>query len=192
MSADPTLSTFVRLDRKWSDGDVVTVDLAMKIVAKRGVTVNSGWSSSPTATQMQADTAVEGQQQQGNGHGRNRRRAPHHQHQHQQPQLHAHMVGGGHMNTTSNLPFCTVERGPLLFALPLEPTGGADTFNYALDCDAASMVVSGSPGVRSRNSGGRFDWPLVGAPVTLAVKAAAIPWWDDIGMLPNASVSVGR
>ena len=88
------------------------------------------------------------------------------------------------MTTTGNLPYCTVERGPLLFALPLEHNGGYSSFKYALACDAASMSIK-----LLNHSGAPFDWPLQGAPVTIAAKAATIEWWDNIGLPPNASVS---
>jgi hypothetical protein len=101
------------------------------------------------------------------------------------------------MNVTADLPFCTVERGPLLFALalPLESSGngktngtiggnGSPAYNYAIDCDASAMsVLSASSDLPSP-----FDWPGGGgAPLQVVVKAAAFPW-PDPWLLPDGPV----
>jgi hypothetical protein len=51
------------------------------------------------------------------------------------------MLGAGHQNVTANLPFCVVERGPLLFALALER--GAPPVVAASHADRG--VVCGTP-----------------------------------------------
>ena len=177
LTTDPKLTSFVRLDRMWADGDVVTVTFLMEIVAKKGVTINSGW------TQQSVQKSDDRPANDNNRHNHHHP-AKQGQEQHDAQQQQQRMLGGGHMTTTGNLPYCTVERGPLLFALPLEHNGGYSSFKYALDCDAASMSIK-----LLNHSPAPFDWPLQGAPVTIAAKAATIEWWDNIGLLPNASVS---
>ena len=59
------------------------------------------------------------------------------------------LLGAGHLNVTADLPYCTVEYGALLFALPLEqtvrPWHNASVYGYALHCDAATMTVIKQP-----------------------------------------------
>jgi hypothetical protein len=167
LQTDPKLTSFVRIERVWKDSDSISVDLGMEIVAKKGVTVNSGWTNSTAGPDSGDSTTAHESMENKYGHG------------------HGHMLGGGHMNNTGDLPFCTVERGPLLFVLPLEPDGGARQFNYALECDASSMQLADTPGIRPGTS---FNWPLEGAPVQIAAKAALFDW-TDIGLLPAAPVS---
>ena len=102
------------------------------------------------------------------------------------------VLGGGHMNMTAGVPFCVVERGPLLFALPLEPPENAPDparptppappppFNYAIECDASTMELVG--GTKMPTS--PFDWPL-DAPIKITAKAAEFGW-------PNAWVLPAR
>ena len=90
----------------------------------------------------------------------------------------AGLLGAGHGNVTANLPFCIVTRGPLLFALPLED-GGA--WQYALECNATSMVATTAP------LASPFDWPLTDGPVT--IEATAGLWgWRDASLLPDGPV----
>jgi hypothetical protein len=181
LQADPHLPSFVRIERTWSSGDVLSLNLGMDIIAKRAATVNSGW----TSNEGPDEGGVGGNDSRGivaKATPPSSKITPDLEHGHQ------HMLKGGHMNNTGDLPFCTVERGPLLFVLPLEPNGGSSIFNYAVDCDAASMVIEGTPGIVP---GGPFNWPLKDAPVKIGVKAARFDW-SDVGLLPNASVSTAN
>ena len=85
-------------------------------------------------------------------------------------------------NTTSNLPFCVIERGPLTYALPMEqdPYG---PYNFAVDCDPSTMSFSrkGMPTDRA------WDWPL-DAPLTITVQAKPFRW-PDVWRLPDNPVS---
>merc|ERR1711964_620138 len=62
------------------------------------------------------------------------------------------------MNTTGGLPFCHVQYGPLLFALPLEQGG---EHGLAIQCEADTMKVSTGP-MPARP----WDWPLK-SPITI-------------------------
>ena len=45
-------------------------------------------------------------------------------------------------NTTSNLPYCVVERGSLTYALPMEASPDGE-FGFAIDCNASTMKFAG-------------------------------------------------
>eukprot|EP00040_Diaphanoeca_grandis_P010510 m.53816 g.53816 ORF g.53816 m.53816 type:complete len:675 (-) comp21826_c0_seq1:383-2407(-) len=85
-------------------------------------------------------------------------------------------------NGTQNLPYCVVEYGPLVFALPLEATPGGP-FNFALVCDAKQMSVS----KQQKDLTSPFDWPL-NAPLAITAKAASFEW-KDVWSLPPTHVS---
>ena len=78
---------------------------------------------------------------------------------------------------TEGLPFCTVERGPLLFALALETTSHiatAPAFNYALLCDSETMTVESRP-LQTSSLDQPFDWPLEAA-IKITAIAAQFTW----------------
>jgi hypothetical protein len=100
-TVDPRRSAFVRLARLWSAGDVVVVTLPLEIRATRSVTINNGWVGNRSTSAGKVSGA--------HTHGAQSRKVG-------GPPL----LGGGHQNVTADLPYCIVERGPLLFALPLE------------------------------------------------------------------------
>ena len=85
-------------------------------------------------------------------------------------------------NTTSNLPFCVIERGPLTYALPMEqePNG---PHNFAVDCDPGTMSFSRRAMPKNR----AWDWPL-DAPLAITVKAKPFNW-PDVWRLPDNPVS---
>lgn len=91
---DALRKAFVRLQRAWKDSDTITVNIPLDVRATQGVTINNGWLNQ---TSPNPPDTLNGQTE---------------------PPL----LGGGHSNVTADLPFCIVERGPLLFALPLETT----------------------------------------------------------------------
>ena len=78
-------------------------------------------------------------------------------------------LGAGDVPVVPDLPFCVVSRGPLIFALPLETEGMPH--NYALECNASSKKLGGTP----QAPGAAFDWPL-DAPVKVIVRAASVRW----------------
>ena len=165
---DPTLAGFIRLDRSWHDGDVVRLALPMQIVATKSETVSNGWLNMSEHVGTGAHTVASGRVSDLAKAG-----------------LTTPVLGGGHMNMTAGVPFCVVERGPLLFALPLEPSenglapvpgptpppAAAPPFNYALECDASTMELLGGTAMPA----GPFDWPL-DAPIKIAAKAAEFAW----------------
>jgi hypothetical protein len=90
--ADTALPSFFRLDHTWNHGDNLSLALPMQIRATKGKTVANGWGNTTVADGEDGGDVEDGG-----------------------------TLAAGHMNVTANLPFCTVERGPLLFALALEP-----------------------------------------------------------------------
>lgn len=90
-------------------------------------------------------------------------------------------------NGTEGGVFCSVSYGPLAFALPLE---ARSVHNYALACNASSMVLqrSGAP-VGSESGGVPFDWPLE-APLKVVAQASRVVW-PDVWALPNTTVAIG-
>eukprot|EP00912_Choanoflagellata_sp_UC4_P000085 UC4_evm3s59 len=127
---DTTLKSFISIERDWHDGDILTMVIRSNLIAKKGVTVNSGWT-----TRLQ----------------------------------------GGHMNNTNGLEFCTVQKGPLLFALPLE---NSMEFNYGIHCSNSSLNIMQAQGLKSP-----FDWPL-NAPLQVTAQAEKV-LWDNVWNLPQ-------
>ena len=200
-SLDPSLTGFIRLEQAWQGGDVVHLELPMTITATKSVTVSNGWlnmadnggtgahdvdgagAGAGAGVSSKKDTrpaAERTAKRTAGGSVRDLVKAG----------FDTPMLGGGHMNMTAGVPFCVVERGPLVFALPLELPGGkqqppspAPPFNYAIECDASAMKLVGGTSMPR----GAFDWPL-DAPVKIAAKATRFTW-PDAWVLPYVPVN---
>eukprot|EP00937_MAST-01D_sp_MAST-1D-sp2_P001217 g1217.t1 len=171
----------------WRPGGVLQLVLPLRVRAERGETFSNGWTDDASA-QCRNKTAVDlARRERARVRHHNER---HHNHNHnnnnnrgQRQQLGAGgLLGAGHCLVAPGLPFCTVSRGPLLFALPLEQSKSADDFGFALDCDAATMAVA----ARGAQLPSPFDWPLA-APLVLTAQAARIKW-EDVSKLPAQPV----
>eukprot|EP00040_Diaphanoeca_grandis_P000149 m.14498 g.14498 ORF g.14498 m.14498 type:complete len:723 (-) comp10170_c0_seq1:354-2522(-) len=166
---DQTLSGFVKIvGRTWNDGDVVKLTLVMNIRATVAHTINNGWFNISTL-----------------GDNKQLLMSPNGGFS-QSP------LKGGHKNVTAGLPFCVVERGPLLFALALEITPHREQatapppFNFAVVCDSARMVLETKP--TAVHGGQPFDWPL-DAPLKITVQAQQFDW-PTPWRLPASKVAV--
>lgn len=146
---DSRLTSFARIERVWKSGDMVNLTIIKKIRAVKALTVSNGWQES-----ISEDVLLP------SFNARVLRR--------QEERESGHLLGGGHMNVTAGLPFCTISFGPLLFALPLEQGGN---YNYAIDCNASNMKVN-EYSVRRP-----FDWPLE-APISITAHGQQFPWKD--------------
>lgn len=89
----------------------------------------------------------------------------------------------GGQNSTSNLPFCVIERGSLTFALPMEKS---TEFGYAVDCDAATMRMK-APAAPLKQP---WDWPL-DAPLKIMARARRFHW-ADAWRLPDRPVAASE
>lgn len=163
LSRDEHLQSYLRVERSWSNGDVVSIRIALKIRAAIGKTVTNGWTSRGKLTNKKF------RQGQGNADS---------------DQVASGNFHAGHMNVTADLPFCTVERGPLLFSLALHSESEQNTtsFNYGIICNANTMHAIVNP--RFPNY---FNWSLANAPVQVVVNASKI-LWSDPWLLPDEAV----
>ena len=157
-----TLSGFAQLDIVRPC--VVRLQFDMVVRTQTGVTVFNGWRSNTTSGEVQDRRRAHGEEQGTRTHS----------HEHT-------MLGAGHTTVVPDLPFCTVHRGPLLFALPLEaaahPHGAQPEWRFALECDAAMMSASYSPNKMEADD---WTWPLA-FPLTVTVTGRKFEWgsvWD--------------
>jgi hypothetical protein len=172
----------------WNPGDTAQLYLPATTRAIKGKTVTNGWDNNGREAGNNGRDAVEQNSNQGLNGTKPPKNTQTSRHRRKQA-VHRHYndtLTGGHFNNTAGLPFCTVERGPLLFALPLEVGAQQGGYNFAIDCRAAAMSVEFNglrdPSTSTDSPSAPFDWPLK-APITITARASRIVW-PNPWMLP--------